>query len=226
MGGWLQRDVESRLAAAAAAPSRGTCLADTFHVLQGEVPDFFRRLVAVIPAALSGNRRALAQALLQLETIPTWLQELSTHRSSKGASWLDFTRRWNVLNCVHAGGDAEPWWDLGIYQGWTWQPMEARKFHVALIRLVMDACESMLRNESAGSRTACLQAIAAHFNHAAREAQQTTRILMSPEGVRPWKLDVDPGKVAWKYGGANKRKRLTSTQARTGIAAGRFDRGG
>lgn len=212
VGAWLQGDVEGRLAAAAPLSQRASSLAETFYVVEGDAPDFFMRVVRVIAAVWVDDQYVFADALGACKTTPTWLPPLAQQRSVDGISWANLTCVQDVCRVREDGRGWEFTWELGIYRHRTWEPLPRWKFQVLMITLVMDACEVLVENEPAASKTACLQALAAHFNHAARAAAQSMRILMSGDGRGGWKLDMGSQKDATEHEaeGSKKRKQVTT----------------
>ena len=98
----------------------------------------------------------------------------------------------------------------------------ASLYSTILVRLVVDAVEETANSLDAAGRQAVLECICLHFNEAARQQGQPSRLLIALGGARALKFDLDPTNIERQYGGA--KKRVTKRQAESGVAVGRSNR--
>ena len=202
-----------------AAPPSPTLL-DAALSASGEIADFFQRLTAVLAPSISANRKMLATALKAVHSLPSVLQNVVQQRSARGANWNDLTRPENVEWAVHDGTDAEPRYQLAMCKDRSFEYVDkASLYSTILVRLVVDGVEETANGLNAVDRQAVLEAICVHFNEAARQQGQPSRLLIAQGGARAIKFDLDPTDIDRQYGGW--AKRVTKRQAETHVAVGR-----
>ena len=226
VGVWAEQDVRDRVVAAAAvlpaAPPEPTLL-DAALCAAGEIGDFFRRLTGILGPSIAGNRPMLATALKDAYALPSVLQNVVRQRSAQGATWNDLTRSENVEWAVHDGSEGDPPYALAMRKGGSYEYVDrASLYSTILVRLVVDAVEETANSLDAAGRQAVLECVCAHFNEAARQQGQPSRLLIALGGARALKFDLDPTNIERQYGGA--KKRVTKRQAESGVAVGRSNR--
>ena len=206
-----------------AAPSEPTLL-DATSRTSGEIADFFRRLTAVLAPSIAGNRRMLATALKNAQALPCVLQNVVRQRSAWGATWNDLTRPENVEWAAHDGTKRAPAYALAMCKGHSWEYVgKASVYSTILVRLVMDAVEETADALDDVSRRTLLENICVHFNQAAKQQGQPSRLLLALGGARSLKFDLDPADIDRQYGGA--KKRVTKRQAESGAPLERSPQG-
>ncbi|CAK9012905.1 unnamed protein product [Durusdinium trenchii] len=218
VGVWAEQDVRDRVVAAAAvlpaAPPEPTLL-DAALCATGEIADFFRRLTGILGPSIAGNRPMLATALKDAYVLPSVLQNVVRQRSAQGATWNDLTRSENVEWAVP--------YALAMCKGGSYEYVDrASLYSTILVRLVVDAVEETANSLDAAGRQAVLECVCVHFNEAARQQGQPSRLLIALGGARALKFDLDPTNIERQYGGA--KKRVTKRQAESGVAVGRSNR--
>ncbi|CAK9013330.1 unnamed protein product [Durusdinium trenchii] len=218
VGVWAEQDVRDRVVAAAAvlpaAPPEPTLL-DAALCATGEIADFFRRLTGILGPSIAGNRPMLATALKDAYALPSVLQNVVRQRSAQGATWNDLTRSENVEWAVP--------YALAMCKGGSYEYVDrASLYSTILVRLVVDAVEETANSLDAAGRQAVLECVCVHFNEAARQQGQPSRLLIALGGARALKFDLDPTNIERQYGGA--KKRVTKRQAESGVAVGRSNR--
>lgn len=186
-----------------------------------ELVDFFSRVAKVMQPALHGNRRVLAEALINLRPAPEVLQNI-VQQTSQGSSWMDVTEESNVRWAVHGGGEEEPRGEVTLCKGDSFPVVKVSLYGVIVLKLVMAACEEVLAGLPGQEQRRGYEAASRQLNRKLANEEHSARVLLTSSGQKAWKLDLHPANAFGHYGGA--RKRLSGQQETTGVALGRANR--